>query len=121
MSFLSSNAEKGKHETRKGPNRKEENGRGEGECATGARCECEVGRMYRSHDPPFRLLLTRRRLRRSSLLQFGSPVTRWASIAFGAGLGIGSAYTDCSRAFDAPPSFPETSSVSQTVSQSADE
>ena len=47
----------------------------------------------------------------------GSPVTRWASIAFGAGLGIGSAYTDCSRAFDAPPSFTETSSVSQTVSQ----
>ncbi|KAH0919382.1 hypothetical protein HID58_027042 [Brassica napus] len=46
-----------------------------------------------------------------------SPVTRWASIAFGAGLGIGSAYTDCSRAFDAPPSFTETSSVSQTVSQ----
>lgn len=34
----------------------------------------------------------------------GSPVTRWASIAFGAGLGIGSAYTDCSRAFDSPSS-----------------
>ncbi|KAG6592399.1 hypothetical protein SDJN03_14745, partial [Cucurbita argyrosperma subsp. sororia] len=28
------------------------------------------------------------------LLFFRSPVTRWASIAFGAGLGIGSAYTD---------------------------
>ncbi|CAN7129317.1 unnamed protein product, partial [Brassica rapa subsp. narinosa] len=53
----------------------------------------------------------------AGLLFFRSPVTRWASIAFGAGLGIGSAYTDCSRAFDAPPSFPETSSVSQTVSQ----
>ncbi|CAG7903602.1 unnamed protein product [Brassica rapa] len=53
----------------------------------------------------------------AGLLFFRSPVTRWASIAFGAGLGIGSAYTDCSRAFDAPPSFTETSSVSQTVSQ----
>ncbi|KAG5380212.1 hypothetical protein IGI04_028054 [Brassica rapa subsp. trilocularis] len=57
----------------------------------------------------------------AGLLFFRSRVTRWASIAFGAGLGIGSAYTDCSRAFDAPPSFTETSSVSQTVSQSADE
>ncbi|CAN7053051.1 unnamed protein product [Brassica rapa subsp. trilocularis] len=53
----------------------------------------------------------------AGLLFFRSRVTRWASIAFGAGLGIGSAYTDCSRAFDAPPSFTETSSVSQTVSQ----
>ncbi|KAL0663880.1 hypothetical protein Bca4012_100717 [Brassica carinata] len=82
--------------------------------------------MYRSHDPPFRLLLTRRRLRRSSLLQFGSPVTRWASIAFGAGLGIiGSAYTDCSRAFDAPsssssPAAPKSRETS-SVSQAADE
>ncbi|KAJ6884617.1 hypothetical protein NC652_031582 [Populus alba x Populus x berolinensis] len=30
----------------------------------------------------------------------GTPVTRWASIAFGAGVGIGSACTDCSRIFD---------------------
>ncbi|KAE8706397.1 carboxymethylenebutenolidase-like protein [Hibiscus syriacus] len=29
----------------------------------------------------------------------GSPVTRWASVAFGAGVGIGSAYTDCSSIF----------------------
>ncbi|CAN6937026.1 unnamed protein product [Brassica oleracea var. botrytis] len=59
----------------------------------------------------------------AGLLFFRSPVTRWASIAFGAGLGIGSAYTDCSRAFDAPssssssspaaPKSRETSSVSQ--------
>ena len=28
---------------------------------------------------------------------------RWASIAFGVGLGIGSAYTDCSRLFEASP------------------
>ncbi|KAK6246547.1 MICOS complex subunit Mic10 - like 1 [Theobroma cacao] len=34
------------------------------------------------------------------LLFFRSPVTRWASVAFGAGIGIGSAYTDCSRIFD---------------------
>uniref|UniRef100_A0A9I9DQ38 MICOS complex subunit MIC10 n=2 Tax=Cucumis melo TaxID=3656 RepID=A0A9I9DQ38_CUCME len=33
------------------------------------------------------------------LLFFRSPVTRWASIAFGAGLGIGSAYTDCNSLF----------------------
>ncbi|KAL4587101.1 hypothetical protein LXL04_011751 [Taraxacum kok-saghyz] len=34
------------------------------------------------------------------LLLFRSPVTRWASIAFGAGIGIGSAYSDCSQKFD---------------------
>ncbi|WZZ68802.1 hypothetical protein YC2023_080172 [Brassica napus] len=51
----------------------------------------------------------------AGLLFFRSPVTRWASIAFGAGIGIGSAYTDCSRAFDTPPAIvAETSSVSQT-------
>ncbi|XWS23415.1 hypothetical protein CRYUN_Cryun28dG0012200 [Craigia yunnanensis] len=33
------------------------------------------------------------------LLFFRSPVTRWASVAFGAGIGIGSAYTDCSHIF----------------------
>ncbi|CAN7054122.1 unnamed protein product [Brassica rapa subsp. trilocularis] len=51
----------------------------------------------------------------AGLLFFRSPVTRWASIAFGAGIGIGSAYTDCSRAFDAPsPAIvADTSSVSQ--------
>ncbi|CAF2064275.1 unnamed protein product [Brassica oleracea var. botrytis] len=50
----------------------------------------------------------------AGLLFFRSPVTRWASIAFGAGIGIGSAYTDCSRAFDTPPAIvAETSSVSQ--------
>ncbi|XP_021896097.1 MICOS complex subunit Mic10 [Carica papaya] len=35
------------------------------------------------------------------LLFFRSPVTRWATVAFGAGVGIGSAYTECSRIFDA--------------------
>lgn len=33
----------------------------------------------------------------------GSPVTRWASVAFGAGVGIGSAYTECSYKFDGSP------------------
>ncbi|KAI7756191.1 hypothetical protein M8C21_032397 [Ambrosia artemisiifolia] len=36
----------------------------------------------------------------SGLLLFRSPVTRWASIAFGAGVGIGSAYSDCSQKFE---------------------
>ncbi|KAL5843476.1 hypothetical protein ACOSQ4_009434 [Xanthoceras sorbifolium] len=39
----------------------------------------------------------------TGLLFFRSPVSRWASVAFGAGVGIGSAYTDCSRIFDGPP------------------
>ncbi|RWR82987.1 MICOS complex subunit Mic10 [Cinnamomum micranthum f. kanehirae] len=34
------------------------------------------------------------------LLFFRSPVTRWASVAFGAGVGIGTAYTECSNIFD---------------------
>ncbi|KAF5744216.1 hypothetical protein HS088_TW08G00814 [Tripterygium wilfordii] len=37
------------------------------------------------------------------LLLFRSPVTRWASVAFGAGVGLGSAYTECSRIFDGSP------------------
>lgn len=32
----------------------------------------------------------------------GSPVTRWASAAFGAGVGIGAAYTECSYKFGSP-------------------
>ncbi|WOH00514.1 hypothetical protein DCAR_0519879 [Daucus carota subsp. sativus] len=36
----------------------------------------------------------------SALLFFRTPATRWASVAFGAGLGIGSAYTECSIKFD---------------------
>lgn len=38
----------------------------------------------------------------------GSPVTRWASIALGAGVGIGSAYSDCSHKFDASTSTSPT-------------
>ncbi|KAK6129617.1 hypothetical protein DH2020_036627 [Rehmannia glutinosa] len=36
----------------------------------------------------------------AGLLLFRSPVTRWAAVAFGAGVGIGSAYSDCSHKFD---------------------
>ncbi|KAL6184331.1 PREDICTED: uncharacterized protein LOC101297149 [Fragaria vesca subsp. vesca] len=44
------------------------------------------------------------------LLLFRSPVTRWASVAFGAGMGIGSAYTDCSRLFEGLPSTAKVAS-----------
>ncbi|KAL1534140.1 Mitochondrial inner membrane organizing system component [Salvia divinorum] len=39
----------------------------------------------------------------SSLLIFRSPATRWVSIAFGAGVGIGSAYSVCSLKYDESP------------------
>ncbi|KAG6431964.1 hypothetical protein SASPL_103536 [Salvia splendens] len=43
----------------------------------------------------------------------GSPVTRWASVAFGAGLGIGSAYSECAHKFNtSSPKF--TPYVSET-------
>ncbi|XP_074568658.1 MICOS complex subunit MIC10-like [Curcuma longa] len=64
--------------------------------------------------------LTVRRLAYSSLagaftalLFFRSPVTRWASVAFGAGVGIGSAYTDCSYIFGS--SCPKVSSSKFSV------
>ncbi|KAK4788499.1 hypothetical protein SAY86_019818 [Trapa natans] len=58
------------------------------------------------------------------LLLFRSPVSRWAAVAFGAGIGIGSAYTECSQKFDgfptkfpaAAPKVPEAP-VSETVLQ----
>ncbi|KAM1078235.1 hypothetical protein ACFX19_025931 [Malus domestica] len=37
------------------------------------------------------------------LLLFRSLVSRWASVAFGAGLGIRSAYTECSCLFEGSP------------------
>ncbi|KAF3445410.1 hypothetical protein FNV43_RR10586 [Rhamnella rubrinervis] len=48
------------------------------------------------------------------LLFFRSPVTRWASIAFGAGLGIGSAYSDCSRLFDGSPAKLAAPKITET-------
>ncbi|XP_024008892.1 MICOS complex subunit Mic10 [Eutrema salsugineum] len=61
----------------------------------------------------------------AGLLFFRSPATRWASIAFGAGIGIGSAYTDCSRSFDAPSSssanLAAPKSTETSVSQATEE
>ncbi|KAK1300182.1 hypothetical protein QJS10_CPB13g00879 [Acorus calamus] len=37
------------------------------------------------------------------LLLFRSPVTRWASVAFAAGVGVGSAYTECRYIMDGHP------------------
>ncbi|KAL8252122.1 hypothetical protein R6Q59_035815 [Mikania micrantha] len=42
----------------------------------------------------------------AGLLFFRSPVTRWASVAFGAGVGIGSAYSECSLKFDGSSQTP---------------
>ncbi|PIN11415.1 hypothetical protein CDL12_15984 [Handroanthus impetiginosus] len=49
----------------------------------------------------------------AGLLLFRSPVTRWASVAFGAGVGIGSAYSECSLKFDgsSPKSTPTVSNA----------
>ncbi|XP_061340678.1 MICOS complex subunit MIC10-like [Gastrolobium bilobum] len=53
----------------------------------------------------------------AGLLFCRSPLTRWASIAFGAGVGIGSAYTECSRLFDGPPTKLALPNVSETPTQ----
>ncbi|KAJ6798508.1 uncharacterized protein M6B38_274575 [Iris pallida] len=45
----------------------------------------------------------------AGLLFFRSPTTRWASVAFGAGVGIGTAYTECSYIFDG--SYPKLESA----------
>lgn len=39
----------------------------------------------------------------AGLFLFRSPVTRWSSVAFAAGIGIGTAYTDCSYIFGRSP------------------
>ncbi|KAL6636545.1 hypothetical protein ACP70R_023821 [Stipagrostis hirtigluma subsp. patula] len=42
----------------------------------------------------------------TGLLLFRSPTTRWATVALGAGVGIGAAYTECSYLFNgAPPKW----------------
>ncbi|CAL5434578.1 unnamed protein product [Camellia sinensis] len=48
------------------------------------------------------------------LFRYGSPVTRWALMALGAGVGIGSAYTECSYKFDEKLT---TSKISDPASQ----
>ncbi|XP_073117953.1 MICOS complex subunit MIC10 [Elaeis guineensis] len=55
----------------------------------------------------------------SGLLLFRSPTTRWASVAFGAGVGIGRAYTECSYIFDgSPPKLsPKVSTVPSGYAQ----
>ncbi|XP_073004125.1 uncharacterized protein [Typha latifolia] len=54
----------------------------------------------------------------SGLLFFRSPTTRWASVAFGAGVGIGAAYTECSYLFDSsPPKWSPKVSASPASSQ----
>jgi hypothetical protein len=49
----------------------------------------------------------------------GSPTTRWASVALGAGVGIGAAYTECSYLFNgAPPKWsPKVSTVAPAHSE----
>uniref|UniRef100_A0A0D6QZN6 MICOS complex subunit MIC10 n=1 Tax=Araucaria cunninghamii TaxID=56994 RepID=A0A0D6QZN6_ARACU len=56
----------------------------------------------------------------SALLLFRSPTTRWAAIAFGAGVGLGSAYSDCSRIFSGSlPKWPLPPNVSSPSSSSS--
>ncbi|XP_044444429.1 protein SPIRAL1-like 1 [Triticum aestivum] len=48
------------------------------------------------------------------LILFRSPTTRWASVALGAGVGIGAAFTECSYIFNGSPpnwSAPECSYI----------
>ncbi|KAK3148800.1 hypothetical protein QOZ80_3AG0208840 [Eleusine coracana subsp. coracana] len=55
----------------------------------------------------------------AGLLLFRSPTTRWASVALGAGVGIGAAYTECSYLFNgAPPKWsPKVSTVPSAHSE----
>ncbi|KAL6893727.1 hypothetical protein ACP4OV_007825 [Aristida adscensionis] len=49
-------------------------------------------------------------------LLFRSPTTRWASVALGAGVGIGAAYTECSYLFNgAPPKWSPKVSTAPSV------
>ncbi|GLJ18503.1 hypothetical protein SUGI_0328660 [Cryptomeria japonica] len=58
----------------------------------------------------------------SALFLFRSPATRWAAVAFGAGVGLGSAYTDCSHIFDGSlPKWPLPPNVSSSFSSSSAE
>ncbi|KAI3918394.1 hypothetical protein MKX01_041714 [Papaver californicum] len=55
----------------------------------------------------------------SSLVLFRGPAFRWAALAFGAGVGIGSAYTESSRIFEG--SLPNWSFKAAQVPTSKDE
>ncbi|XP_066368230.1 MICOS complex subunit MIC10-like [Miscanthus floridulus] len=58
----------------------------------------------------------------AGLLLFRSPTTRWASVAHGAGIGIGAAYTECSYLFNgAPPKWsPKVSTILSAHSEGED-
>ncbi|CAN6291152.1 unnamed protein product, partial [Urochloa humidicola] len=58
----------------------------------------------------------------AGLLLFRSPTTRWASVALGAGVGIGAAYTESSYLFNgAPPKWsPKVWTLPSTHSEGED-
>ncbi|XP_039781791.1 uncharacterized protein LOC120649148 isoform X1 [Panicum virgatum] len=58
----------------------------------------------------------------AGLLLFRSPTTRWASVALGAGVGVGAAYTECSYLFNgAPPKWsPKVGTVPSAYSEGED-
>lgn len=47
-------------------------------------------------------------------------MSRWASVAFGAGLGIGSAYTECSRLFEGSPAKPTAPKIVENPAPQVD-
>ncbi|XP_065049258.1 MICOS complex subunit MIC10-like [Musa acuminata AAA Group] len=54
----------------------------------------------------------------AALLFFRSRTTRWASVAFGAGVGIGAAYTECSYILNgSSPKRPQRISPFPSLSQ----
>ncbi|XP_061362864.1 MICOS complex subunit MIC10-like [Gastrolobium bilobum] len=53
----------------------------------------------------------------AGLIFFRSRTARWASIAFGGGVGIGSAYTQCSPLFHGSPPNSASPKVSHTPIQ----
>ncbi|XP_068648550.1 MICOS complex subunit MIC10-like [Aristolochia californica] len=55
------------------------------------------------------------------LLLFRTPVTRWASVAFGAGVGLGRAYSECSYKFGSPSKCKGPSQDSHEPSPSSSE
>lgn len=55
------------------------------------------------------------------LFVVGSPVTRWASVALGAGVGLGSAYTECSQLFGGSPAKLAVPQISKTPASQVQE
>ncbi|XP_059630959.1 MICOS complex subunit MIC10 [Cornus florida] len=48
------------------------------------------------------------------LLLLRSPVTRWAAVAFGAGVGVGAAYTECNYKYYGVPVHSSPTNVSES-------